>query len=209
MLRQHRWTGDQRTSRPGEIRVCVAAAIFSGFSLACTRGPIGERVDTAALVDSASQTAQSALRITPAMSRSETSSTTARHLLRADSFGTAPLTCTPTTFGPGDTLTLRMRVPHGASLTVTRSDRTVYLVVYPPLRNRARSYSLIPSEEFRGIATLRLPADVRAIPYVAGRDTILERVFSEPGKYLVQMGDNLGSDFGDEPSSCNLTFRRP
>jgi len=140
----------------------------------------------------------------------ETASTTEAHLSVADSSAPSPLSCTPTTFSPGDTLTLRMWAPHGHYLTVTRSDRIAYFIVYPPLE-RNPNYSLMPSDDFMKLATLRLPADVRAIPYVYGRDTILEPVFGEPGKYLLQMGDNMGTDYGTPPPNCKLTFlkRRP
>ena len=67
----------------------------------------------------------------------------------------------------------------------------------------------MPSDEFVGVATLRLPADIRAAPYVYGRDTILEPVFAAPGKYLLEMGDNIGTDSGTPPASCDLTFTGP
>jgi hypothetical protein len=99
-----------------------------------------------------------------------------------------------------------MWAPHGHYLTVTRSDRIAYFIVYPLLGKKA-NYSLVPSDDFANLATLRLPSDVRAIPYVYGRDTTLEPVFSRPGKYLLQMGDNLGTDYGSPPPNCKLTFR--
>ena len=67
--------------------------------------------------------------------------------------------------------------------------------------------SLMPSEEFAQAATIRLPTDIKAVPYVYGRDTILDSVFSEPGKYLLQVGDNFGTDGGISPPNCDLTFR--
>ena len=120
----------------------------------------------------------------------------------------AALTCAPTTFGPGDTLTLHMQTPHGQYLWVTRSDRIAYLIVYPAQGELKAAYSLVPSDEFTRVATIQLPAQIEAIPYVYGRDTIRERVFSEPGNYLLEVGDNFGTDLGASPSSCNLTFVR-
>ena len=120
----------------------------------------------------------------------------------------AELTCAPTTFGPGDTLTLRMHTPHGHYLWVTRSDRIAYLIVYPAQGELKAAYSLVPADDFTGVATIQLPSEIEAIPYVYGRDTIRERVFGEPGKYLLEVGDNFGTDLGTPPSSCNLTFVR-
>jgi hypothetical protein len=98
-----------------------------------------------------------------------------------------------------------METPHGHYLTITRAGSTSYFLVYPATPPKP-SLSLIPSDEFTQVATLRMPARVKAMPYVYGRDTTLERVFSVPGKYLLQVGDNIGTDSGTPPASCNLTF---
>jgi hypothetical protein len=76
--------------------------------------------------------------------------------------------------------------------------------VYPQFGKPGRNYSLIPSEEFKGVGTLPIPADVGAIPLVYGRDTILERVFIAPGKYLIVMGGNLASDYSNRSSECTV-----
>lgn len=120
----------------------------------------------------------------------------------------AALTCAPTRFGLGDTLTLRMRTPHGHYLWVTRSDQISYLIVYPAQGELKAAYSLVPSDEFASVATIQLPSQIQAIPYVYGRDTIREPVFSEPGDYLLQVGDNFATDGGVPPSTCHLTFVR-
>lgn len=109
-------------------------------------------------------------------------------------------------FGPGDTLTLQMRTPHGHYLWVTRSDDVSYLVVYPPQGHLKPDYSLIPSDEFSRTPTIRLPYNLKAVPYVYGRDTTLEPIFSAPGKYLVEVGDNFATDGGAPAPNCKLTF---
>jgi hypothetical protein len=102
-----------------------------------------------------------------------------------------------------------MRTPHGDYLTVTRTNGTVYFIVYPQWGKPRRRYSLIPSDDFRQIATLRLPSDVRAIVREVGRDTIPETVFTNAGKYLLRMGENLESDYGNPNFTCPLTFAQP
>jgi len=99
-----------------------------------------------------------------------------------------------------------MGTPHGDYLSIHSPNRTVYSLIYPQLGKPKRNYSLIPSEEFRGVATLPIPGDVRAIPLVYGRDTILEPVFSDGGKYLIVMGENLASDYENRSSDCTVTF---
>jgi len=179
---------------------------FLGLMVAaCARESVREKADTAVALQQAPLARETTV-VPPPSILGETLSTAAAPLSIADSSAPAALTCKPTTFGPGDTLTLRMWTPHGHYLTVTRSDRISYFVVYPPGRQSKPTYSLMPSDEFTHIATLRLPADVRAIPYVYGRDTILEPVFGASGQYLLQMGDNIGTDYGAPPLHCNLTF---
>jgi hypothetical protein len=172
---------------------------------ACTQESVRENIDSTASAPNpiARQETASA---PVASSSSETVVTGGTPSSIADSSGPGPLTCSPMTFSPGDTLTLRMWTPHGHYLTITRSDRIAYFIVYSPLGKSKPTYSLLPSDDFARLGILRLPSDIRAIPYVYGRDTILESVFSEPGKYLLQMADNLGTDYGPPPASCNLTF---
>lgn len=117
-----------------------------------------------------------------------------------------PLSCTPGTLRRGDTATLRMKTPHGGYLSVTRADGTIYFIVYPQLGDPRRKRSLIPSDVFKQVGILRLPQDLRAAPWVYGRDTILEPVFSVAGTYVFRMGENLETDYGPEPVSCSLTY---
>lgn len=117
-----------------------------------------------------------------------------------------PLRCAPESFGPGDTLTLQMRVPHGDYLTVTPPSGPTHFIVYPQWGNPRRRFSLIPSDDFKRVSTLRLPSDVRAIVRVIDRDTILDPVFATPGKYILRMGENLEGDYGNVSYTCLLNF---
>ena len=48
--------------------------------------------------------------------------------------------------------------------------------------------------------------DIRLPPRVYGKEDIPEAVFSQPGQYLVQMGENLPSDYTSAPYICRVTF---
>lgn len=192
-----------------EILLIVNGAAVTLLAGACAPGSSADRADTSA---APAEPVAMTRRDTVAVAASETAVGTVPTLPRAvpktESSIVQPITCTPNTLGPGDTLTLRMGTPHGDYLSIHSPDRTVYSLVYPQLGKPRRNYSLIPSEEFRRIGTLPLPGDVRAIPLVKGRDTILEPVFSEPGKYLIVMGENLASDYENRSSDCTVTFVR-
>jgi len=181
------------------LSLAVAAA-----SVACVRESSPGSADTVISVQDTTRTAQTAVQ-PPALPPADTVATVQSGATPADSSAPAALSCSPTVFGPGDTLTIRMWTPHGHFLTVTRSNSTSYFIVYPPVKSKP-TLSLIPSDEFTNVATLRLPSDIRAIPYVYGRDTILETVFGAPGQYLLQMGDNIGTDYGTPPPNCQLRF---
>ena len=116
--------------------------------------------------------------------------------------------CSPKSFGPRDTLTFRMETPHGDYLTVLTPADVFYYFVYPQPAAPTRQYSIVPSEAFKTMSTLKVPGDVRLPPRIYGKDTIPEVVFSQPGQYIVKMGENLESDYTGRPYICRLTFIR-
>ena len=116
------------------------------------------------------------------------------------------MSCTPTTFGPGDTLTLRMNTPHGDYLTAKQPGDSLFYIIYPQFNVPRRRYSLIPSDSFKQTPTLRLPADLRAVPWYYGRDTTLVPFFTRPGKYVLTMGEKLEGDYGARAVRCSVTF---
>jgi hypothetical protein len=101
-----------------------------------------------------------------------------------------------------------METPHGDYLTVQTPANVFYYFVYPQLGVPTRKYSIVPSEAFKAMSTLKVPGDIRLPPRVYGKDTIPEVVFSQPGQYVVQMGENLASDYNPPPHICRLTFTR-
>jgi hypothetical protein len=120
------------------------------------------------------------------------------------------LTCSPDTIGPNDTLTLRMQTPHGGYLAVVQADRTTYFVIDPYIKSRhSLKYSLIPAEQFQQMAVLRLATDVTAPPRVYGRDSTLEPVFGKPGKYTIEVGENLEGDYSNRLTQCTVTVSVP
>jgi hypothetical protein len=117
------------------------------------------------------------------------------------------LTCSPSNFGPNDTLSLRMNVPHGDYLIATQPGDSLFYIIYPQRSVPSRKYSLIPPEGFKQMETLRLPSDVKAVPWYFGRDTTLAPLFPRSGKYVLTMGENLAGD-NALGASCTVTFRQ-
>ena len=105
---------------------------------------------------------------------------------------TARLACTPTRVARGDTVILVMTTPHGQYLGATGPTGDWYFIIHPepsapPLR------SLMPSQSFRNVDTLRLPVPVPALlrsVEAVGRESL----FVAPGSYVLKLGENLESD---------------
>jgi hypothetical protein len=53
--------------------------------------------------------------------------------------------------------------------------------------------------------TLKLPADVKAVAWYAGRDTTVAPLFPRSGKYVLTMGENL-EGANARAASCTVTF---
>jgi hypothetical protein len=121
------------------------------------------------------------------------------------STGTPEFQCTPRTFSLGDTITLRMAIPHGEYLMVTQPSGTTFFLVYPHPEDPPDAL-LASSEAFTQMPMIRLAAAFKARPRVSGRDT-LERVFYSPGNYVLETAHNLESERASEIHKCIVRFR--
>ena len=189
------------------VQFVSSAMIVTIFLAACRPGSTADRADTSTTSAETVSIARRDSTATPTIGAGVVNAPTPPSAdAKSESMPAQPVACTPTTFGPNDTLTLRMGTPHGDQLAIHSPDRTTYSLVYPTLGKPRRNYSLIPSEEFRNVATFRVAPDVRAIPQIYGRDTTLEPVFTQPGKYLIVMGENLASEEDHRRTYCTVTF---
>ena len=114
--------------------------------------------------------------------------------------------CKPKSLGPRDTLTLQLATPHGGELMVRTPSDVFFSFVYPPYDTAHQKYSMVRTEAFRTMSTLKVPADIRLPPNVYGKDTIPEAVFSRSGQYVLQMGDKMASDHTGPPYICKVMF---
>ncbi|MDP9206663.1 MAG: hypothetical protein M3P12_14650, partial [Gemmatimonadota bacterium] len=114
--------------------------------------------------------------------------------------------CTPRSLGPRDTLTLHLATPHGGELMVLTPSDVYFSFVYPQPEDPTQKYSILPSEDFKTMSTLKVPTDISLPPHAYGRDTIPEAVFSRPGQYMLQMGDKMESDHTGPPYICKVMF---
>jgi hypothetical protein len=114
--------------------------------------------------------------------------------------------CTPRSLRPRDTLTLQLATPHGGELMARTPSDVFFSFVYPPYDTAHQKYSIVRSEDFKTMSRLKVQADIRLPPDVYGKDTIPEAVFSRPGQYVLQMGENMASDHTGPPYICKVMF---
>ena len=125
-----------------------------------------------------------------------------------DSSATAGgLECAPTVFSRRDTITLRMEHPHGEYLTVVGPDSAMFFLIYPD-PTEPLEHLLMSSEAFAATPTIRFPADLRAKPFVYGRDT-LEPVFKKSGRYVLTIGHKLETEHASQIHKCTIRFAPP
>jgi hypothetical protein len=115
---------------------------------------------------------------------------------------TVDFACTPALATLKDTITLRMRTPHGEYLEVMQPDSTHFYLSYPS-PTESRNFILVPSDSFAEMPIIRFKADVRSRPRIYGRDT-LERIFNKPGKYVVTIGHKMESEAASEIHRCTI-----
>ena len=115
--------------------------------------------------------------------------------------------CAPKVVTRKDTITLRAEVPHGGWLTVVQPDSTTFTLTSPLFDETHRGFTpLVDPEAFKNMLILRFRADIRARPYIYGRDT-LEPVFVQPGEYVFTIGENLATEYDEEDPNWHCTVR--
>jgi hypothetical protein len=95
-----------------------------------------------------------------------------------------------------------MQTPHPEYLLADHPDGTPFQIVYPSLGDTSRKYSYVLSEEFKSMATLRIPADIKANAFVVGREHGVEPLFSQPGTYVLHLGEPEG-----RTQDCKIRYR--
>lgn len=171
-------------------------------ALACATSDKSDTMQTAA----SSTVSKSQSTLAPSPAATTDNDTTAVTMQDTAILSGAALTCVPRTLRANDTLTLRMETPHGDYLTANQPDGSLFFIVYPRFDDPSRKFSLMPSEVFKTTASLRLPANFRAVPWHYGRDSA-ETFFSRPGKYVLWVGENLESDINRHAVKCEVVFQ--
>jgi hypothetical protein len=113
--------------------------------------------------------------------------------------------CSPDTVWLGDTLTLKMSVPHGGDLGMTTPQKEFYFLVQRA-ETESPPRSILPSEQFETLRELKIITDkTKMWLYVAG-STENQIAFSRTGKYTFRLSDNLETDDGTPVFKCSVYY---
>jgi len=127
----------------------------------------------------------------------------------ADPFAGIPLkakdfSCTPAKLFEGDTLVVKMSVPHAHEMNISNPDRNNYIVNFcwpdRPVEECVVSFSRIPVLRFSTV-TASAPS-TKNLP-----DMKPERIFQKIGWYTVDLARNLETDNSDDRiNSCRVYY---
>jgi hypothetical protein len=119
---------------------------------------------------------------------------------------TSRLRCEPSTLRVGETLTLRIRTPHGREFGVRTPTGRFLFIAFHPESGRHVNHPPIPSSAFLGMKTVRLPiSSAMAVDLPA--DSAPEHVFTSAGIYRFVVSDNLETeDEGHANLWCTVHF---
>ena len=119
---------------------------------------------------------------------------------------TAPLRCEPSRLRVGETLTLRIRTPHGRELGVRTPTGRFLFIAFHPEPGRHINQPPISSSAFLGMKTVQLLSP-SAIGLDLPADSAPEHVFTSPGTYRFVVSDNLETeDEGHANLWCTVHF---
>jgi len=116
-------------------------------------------------------------------------------------------TCSPQRLQDGDTLTIRISVPHGRDLGIRGPDKEFHFVVFAQAVP-SDPVPIVDWEEFGSISELKLSTKDLLAPVVdnAGWHSPT-RVFTKRGKYRVILAANLETEYDlSDVNTCDVFF---
>jgi hypothetical protein len=116
------------------------------------------------------------------------------------------LSCAPRKIFRGDSLKLKMSVPHGGDLAIIAPGGDYFLISFWQPDKTAARQPLFDWEEFKSKRQLTFDTSrLKVQPWMAGRDEN-ELVFTKTGWYRVRLSENLETDDGTPVSECRVYY---
>lgn len=116
------------------------------------------------------------------------------------------LSCAPRKIFRGDSLKLKMSVPHGGDLAIVAPGGDYFLISFWQPDKTAARQPLFDWEEFKSKRQLVFDTSrLKVQPWMAGRDEN-EPVFTKTGWYRVRLSENLETDDGTPVSECRVYY---
>lgn len=114
--------------------------------------------------------------------------------------------CSPKTLNLGDTLNIKLRLPHGEDFVVFDPDGKEYWLSATGDYHDSHSPSHYRADDFRNMSEIELnPSQLKLVQFTHGK-VESELVFSKPGLYRIAVSTNLATDDGTPSYSCSIKF---
>jgi hypothetical protein len=109
----------------------------------------------------------------------------------------------------GETLTLRLPVPHGADLAVVGPDGTYLFIAFSEPNKRSPVQPIIDEETFRNMTQVRLvTTNAKGVPWVLEKKPsgATRRIFTKTGRYRVLLSQALETEDPILDASCEVDY---
>lgn len=117
------------------------------------------------------------------------------------------LECIPSALTEGDTLILKMPLPHGRELAAISPSGEYFMIVYHRIDLRSPLRPVMPSDEFTRLSEFRIDSkDFKAHPWREGAN-VYQKLFTISGKYQFLISDNLETDDGTPVLKCTINYQ--
>ncbi|HEX3074003.1 MAG TPA: hypothetical protein VHP30_10355 [Ignavibacteriales bacterium] len=113
--------------------------------------------------------------------------------LNAQTTSATKIMCTPDTLYVGDTLFVKMSLPHGDEMYIQGPDEVQYFISFDGEAGN-NLYALYKPEKFKYMTQIKIITNkTKAAPWIYSK-TDNEIIFNRTGKYLIRVGDELESE---------------
>ncbi len=116
------------------------------------------------------------------------------------------IACSPRILKLGDTLTVKLSLPHGEDFVIVSPDEHEWWLSSTDNYHDKWHETPFRASEFGNLSKIKLDiSQLKVMPFVYGK-TEPELVFSKPGRYRIVVSENFATDDGTPSYSCFVEF---
>jgi hypothetical protein len=116
------------------------------------------------------------------------------------------ITCSPRTLNLGDTLVVKLTLPHGDDFVIVSPDENEWWLSSTNNYHDQWHETPFRASNFGDQSKINLQSSqLKVVPFIHGK-TEPELVFSKPGRYRIVVSENFATDDGTPSYSCFVEF---